>query len=131
MTQRLAALGSLFVLLVVATAVLSGGPAAADESAQAGETTTTLPVDNRQLGDIIPQPNVGREPQSAGDPGGWLQTSLFFLLVAAVFVIVAAVWRSSRRARQKREESGMDPVTLARKRGEGVRRPSADPPQHP
>lgn len=129
----------LLTAVVVATLTVGGAPAAAQESAQPGVTTTTLPTDNRQLGEIIPQPNAGREPQTAGEPGGWLQVSLFYLLVVAVIVIVGAVWWTSRRARQRREAAGLDPVSVARRRGEGVRKPpagapsasSGDAPEHP
>jgi len=129
----------LLVAVVAALLTAGGGPAAAQESAQPGVTTTTLPTDNRQLGEIIPQPNAGREPQTAGEPGGWLQVSLFYLLVVAVVVIVGAVWWTSRRARRRREAAGLDPVSVARRRGEGVRRPpagasppsSGDAPEHP
>lgn len=130
---------ALLAAAVVATLAAGGSPAEAQESAQPGVTTTTLPTDNRQLGDIIPQPNTGREPQTAGEPGGWLQVSLFFLLIAAVVVIASAVWWTSRRARQRREAAGLDPISVARRRGEGVRQPrtgvpptsSGDAPEHP
>jgi uncharacterized membrane protein YgcG len=72
--------------------------------------------------EIIPKPNSGQAPQSPGDPGGWLQISLFFLLCAVVIGIALGVWWSSRRARERRKEAGLDPVTLARARGEGIRR---------
>lgn len=91
--------------------------------AQAGATTTTDPVDNRRFGDIIPKPNSGKAPETAGDPGGWLQVSLFFLICAAVIVIALAVWRQSRKARERRAAVGLDPVELAKRRGEGVRPP--------
>ena len=85
-------------------------------------TTSTLPVDNRELGNSLPKPNRGAAPQSAGDPGGWLQTSLFFLICGGVVLIAVAVWRISRRARLRRTAAGLDPVQLARARGKGVRR---------
>lgn len=105
-------------LLAAATCVLTLG---ASPVAAQTETTSTLPVDNRQAGDMIPKPNTGMEPQSPGDPGGWLQVSLFFLICAAIVVIGLAVWWTSRRARQRRSEAGLDPVDLARARGAGVR----------
>jgi hypothetical protein len=91
--------------------------------AQGGVTTTTDPVDNRRIGDIIPEPNSGKAPETPGDPGGWLQVSLFFLICGAVIAMVVAVWLQGRRARERRAAAGLDPVELARQRGEGVRRP--------
>lgn len=115
------ALAALFALAVAATGLFA--LPAPTVSAQPGATTSTLPVDDRNLGDIIPQPNSGRAPESAGDPGGWLQVSLFFLICGAIVLIVLAVWWQSRRKRQRREDAGLDPVSLARARGEGVRKP--------
>ena len=115
---RRRATAAVCALLAAVTCVLAlGTPSVAAQT----ETTSTLPVDNRQLGDMIPEPNTGMEPQSPGDPGGWLQVSLFFLICAAIVVIGLAVWWTSRRARQRRSEAGVDPVDLARARGAGVR----------
>jgi hypothetical protein len=117
-TLRRRVTAAVCALLAALTCVLALG--VAPVAAQT-ETTSTLPVDNRQLGDMIPKPNTGMEPQSPGDPGGWLQVSLFFLICAAIVVIGLAVWWTSRRARQRRSEAGLDPVDLARARGAGVR----------
>lgn len=87
--------------------------AAGTAGAQAGATTSTFPVDNREFGDIVPQPNTGVAPQDAGDPGGWLQVSLFYLMCAAVLAIVGLVWWSSRRARRRREAAGLDDAGIA------------------
>jgi hypothetical protein len=111
------------------------GIAATDVSAQTDDTTadttvqttSTLPTDNRELGNSLTRPNQGMEPQDAGDPGGWLQQSLFFLICGGIVVIALLVWRSSSRARSARTAAGQDPVSLARARGEGVRRSGADP----
>jgi hypothetical protein len=129
---RLSLLLAAAVVLAVTLSFGAGGGAAA----QPGATTSTLPTDNRELGEIIPRPNQGMAPRDAGDPGGWLQVSLFFLLCAAVFGMALAVWWISRRARARRDAAGLDPVELARRRGEGVRAPrasagSGDPAQHP
>lgn len=120
----------LFLVLTVLGLAMSVSTAAAQSGDPVSPedtfgTTSTLPVDSRQLGDMIPKPNTGMEPQSAGDPGGWLQVSLFFLICAAIVVIGLAVWWSSRRARARRAAAGLDPVSLARARGEGVRGPGA------
>jgi hypothetical protein len=111
------------------------GITATDASAQTDDTTadttvqttSTLPTDYRELGNSLTRPNQGMEPQDAGDPGGWLQQSLFFLICGGIVVIALLVWRSSNRARAARTAAGQDPVTLARARGEGVRH---TPPDH-
>lgn len=51
---------------------------------------------------IIPQPGEGRTPTDAGEPGGWEQIALFGALVAALAVIMALVYRSTRRASGRR-----------------------------
>lgn len=123
--STVAALGSAVVAPAVSASVSVAGAAAGDGAGDgdAPQTTSTLPTDNRELGDIIPGPNEGSEPQDPGDPGGWLQVSLFFLVCGAILVIVGAVWLSSRRARRAQEAEGRDPVSLARARGEGLRPP--------
>lgn len=130
------ALAAVFALTVLI------GLAATDASAQTDDTTadttvqttSTLPTDYRELGNSLTRPNQGMEPQDAGDPGGWLQQSLFFLICGGIVVIALLVWRSSSRARAARTAAGQDPVSLARARGEGVRhtppdRPVSDAPQ--
>lgn len=97
-------------------------------SAQERQPTTTLPTDNRSFGDIIPAPNSGNPPSSPGDPGGWMQVMMFFLICGAVLVLIGAVWYTSRRARDRRRAAGLDPVDVARRQGRGVRpvRPGSD-----
>lgn len=93
-------------------------------AAEVGDTTTTLPEDNRVFGKSITRPNQGMEPQSPGDPGGWLQSSLFFLVCGTVILMIIGVSLRARKLRVERKEAGLDPVDLARKRGTGVRAPS-------
>lgn len=112
----------LFGGLMVGLAGTAG--AATSVQAKPGDTTTTLPVDNRVLGSSLPRPNEGMEPQSAGDPGGWLQSSLFFIVCGAVVVMACIVWYQSRNARVKRNAAGLDPVAMAKAAGRGVRAPS-------
>ena len=64
------------------------------------------------------KPNCGIPPQSPTDPGGWLQLSLFYLICAAVVGMVGFVWWRSRVARNERRAAGLDPLTLARERGQ-------------
>lgn len=113
--------GALALLLLLGLTFFTG-VGAAPASAQPGATTTTLPTDNRSLGDIIPTPNSGSEPEDPGDRGGWLQVTLFFAILATIIGIAVAVWWQSKRARQRREAAGTDPVALAKGRGEGVRK---------
>ena len=42
-------------------------------------------------------------------------------ICAAIILIGCAVWWQSRRARQRREAAGFDPVQMARRTGVGVR----------
>lgn len=123
-----AALSSLMLMSVIlgGLTVAAAGVAGAAPQVQAkpGDTTTTLPEDRRVLGHSITRPNEGMEPQDAGDPGGWLQSSLFFLICGAVILMACAVWYQSRNARAKRSAAGMDPVAVAKATGAGVRAPS-------
>jgi hypothetical protein len=107
-----------------ATGATAAAPASAASPAEPGDTTTTLPRDNRELGNSLPKPNKGADPADAGDPGGWLQVSLFYLICGGMVVIAGLAWFSSRRARARRTAAGLDPVTLARATGKGVRAPS-------
>jgi hypothetical protein len=93
-------------------------------AAEPGDTTTSLPEDNRLLGNSIQRPNMGMKPLSPTDPGGWLQVSLFFLICGGIILIAFAVWYSSKKKRARRAEAGLDPVSLARAKGKGVRAPS-------
>lgn len=114
------------VLVALLTLTVGAGLATApapDASAQPGATTSTLPVDDREFGEIIPKPNSGRAPESPGDPGGWMQVTLFFAICTAIILIAVFVWWRSRQARRRREAEGRDPVSLAKARGEGLRRP--------
>jgi hypothetical protein len=120
----LLAVGTLLVGPLVGSAAAQSDAPASDDTVQ---TTSTLPTDNRELGNSLPKPGQGMEPQDPGDPGGWLQQSLFFLICTAIVVISLLVWRSSRKARGARSAAGQDPVSLARARGEGVRAAPKDP----
>lgn len=86
---------------------------------------TTLPDDpfasNCSPGEIVQRPDCGREPVDAGDPGGWLQVSLFFLTCAVILGMVGFIWWRSRAARDERRRAGLDPVDVARRSGSGTR----------
>jgi len=101
-----------------------GAPTADAAPAQPGQTTSTLPTDNRTQGNSITRPNQGADPLSPSDPGGWLQVSLFYLICVGVFGMAGLVWLSSRRARARQVAAGQDPLTRAKVSGKGVRAPS-------
>ena len=117
-TKAQSALSALTVL------VFSIGFLVQPVAAEPGDTTTSLPEDNRLLGNSIQRPNMGMKPLSPTDPGGWLQVSLCFLICGAIILIACAVWYSSKKKRSKRADAGLDPVSLARATGKGVRAPS-------
>lgn len=91
---------------------------------EVGDTTTTQPEDHRVFGKSLTRPNEGMEPQDPGDPGGWLQSSLFFIVCGAVILLALGVSLRSRQIRERRRAAGLDPLDLARATGEGVRAPS-------
>ncbi|MFV0316271.1 MAG: hypothetical protein ACK5O2_04835 [Microthrixaceae bacterium] len=86
------------------------------------QTTSTLPSGG-DLGNILPRPNSGREPQTAGDPGGWQQVALFFALCFVVIAMAGGLWWRSHVLRARREAAGHDPVKVAEAHGGDVRAP--------
>jgi hypothetical protein len=132
------------VLLVAATAVLFGVtslqstvaaqdvpttiPPLRPPTTLAPEAPTTLAPEAPTIqgsdcgpGNIVRPPYCGQEPESRDDPGGWLQVTLFFMVCAVVIGMVAFVWWRSRVARRERTAAGLDPVTVARRSGRGLR----------
>ncbi len=131
------------MLLVAATAVLFGATslqstvAAQDEPPAPVATASTVPPlrppttlapeaptiqgSDCGPGNIVRPPYCGQEPESRDDPGGWLQVTLFFLVCAVVVGMVAFVWWRSRVARRERTAAGLDPVSVARRSGRGLR----------
>ena len=49
------------------------------------------------LGNSLPRPNAGPDPDDAGDRGGWLQFALLAALVIASSVVLTRLLRSGRR----------------------------------
>lgn len=96
-----------WIALALGTLALAAGLtlAAPPAGAQSDDTTTTTvsPFDDpdAQLptGNILPRPNSGQAPESAGDPGGWMQYMVFALIFAGLALIVVLVVRESRKAR--------------------------------
>lgn len=142
MTARLALLGALCaVLMSFGSAAIAGAQDAPSTTAPAsdgGGTTlsvpplrppTTLAVDTPPQiqgsdcgpGNIVRPPYCGQEPKSRDDPGGWLQVSLFFIVCGVVIAMCLFVWWRSRVMRRERAAAGLDPVTVARRSGEGLR----------
>ncbi len=121
-----AALAVVASVLALTVLVASGATAGAQDVTDApdgAQATTTVvgdvgPVSDCSPGHIVRKPNCGIPPESPTDPGGWLQLSLFYLICASVVGIVAFVWWRSRVARNERRAAGLDPLTLARERGQ-------------
>ncbi len=127
---RRRALPAVAAICLVLTPVALLSPAGAlplQEDQPAGEgatTTTTLPEGDSDLGRIIPLPNSGHEPDSAGDRGGWQQVGLFFAICAVIICIGVYIWWRGRRNRNALRAEGLDRVEWARTHGGDVRRPS-------
>ena len=126
MTRIVALCLALTMLLGVVVTVAA--QAGAQTSAEGDTTTTSLVIDNRELGNIIQKPNAGKPAEDPGDPGGWLQISLFFLICGVIVLLVRGVdWRS-KVLRERRKAAGLDPVDVAKRTGEGVRHEPDHPP---
>lgn len=113
---------TMFCVTTFGAAAPAGATVAAWSQAEPSvQTTSTLPTDNRDLGNSLPKPNSGATPTNSGEPGGSRQAVLFWLVLVAIAAIVVLVWRSSARARHRREEAGLDPVSRAKAAGVGLR----------
>ena len=96
---------------------LAGTAGAQDDP---GITTTTQPLSGgSDLGHIISRPNSGAAPQTPGDPGGWMQVWLFWVVCIALVGMSLYVWRRSRKARAELKAEGHDRVTVARAHAHG------------
>ncbi|MFM7069068.1 MAG: hypothetical protein ACKOYM_06360 [Actinomycetes bacterium] len=115
------------LLLVMCAALGVWAPTVVAQDGGNNPTSSTV-IDNRELGRIIQRPNAGKPPEQPGDPGGWLQVSLFFLICGVIVLIVLFVWWRSKLLRQRRAEAGLDPVDVAKRAGRGVRQAPNHPP---
>lgn len=124
------ALAALFaVLAVLAPAGPAGAQAVTDDPVQPTTTISDVgPVSECSPGHIVRRPDCGIPAESATDPGGWLQLSLFYLICGAIVLIVAGVWWRARQVRRRRRELGLDPVTLARSSDQFSRRSTRSEP---
>jgi hypothetical protein len=121
---------ALLVAAVLVTGIDTVGPQSAVAQVQPDspttsvvpETTSTLPTGG-ELGNIVPKPNSGREPETPGDPGGSQQVALFFVLCFVIAAMVGFMWWRSRVARARRAAEGRDPVRVATEHGGDVRKP--------
>ncbi len=110
-THRCQPRRSIVVALLVAFALVAMGPTpvgAADTEAIVATETDTTPTTQVETdgpspaGNILPRPGSGQAPESAGDPGGWLQYTVFGLIIGGVALIALLVARESKKARAAR-----------------------------
>jgi hypothetical protein len=121
----------LAAVAVLAVPSVAGAQSDGDQPGSDQPATTVAevgPVSDCSPGHIVRRPDCGIPPESATDPGGWIQVSLFYLLCGAVVLIVAGVWWRSRQLRAERSAAGLDPLTLAQASGQGVRRSTRSEP---
>lgn len=97
------------LLLLVPMIILSLPLAAAQAQEQVEPTTGPVTVEevdqqDSPVGEIIPRPNSGADPQGPGDRGGSYQYLVLGLMAAFAVVAVASVVRQSRRNLRERDE---------------------------
>lgn len=94
------------LLVTLAAVTLGAVPADATEAGTTDETSTTTTQPDTDgpspAGNILPRPGSGQAPESAGDPGGWLQYLVFGLIIGGVALIALLVARESKKARAAR-----------------------------
>lgn len=71
----------------------SVGAAAQDSTGSQGDAPPTVALPP----EMVPLPNSGREPQSAGDPGGVAQYGVLVGMAVGLTLIVLLVTRESRK----------------------------------
>lgn len=88
---------------------------AADTPVDTVATTSTVSPDSTFVYDLVndpsecinsnPRPNCGKKPQSSGDRGGWMQYTVFFVMIGSVGIIGTVIGRNVvRRDRAIAEE---------------------------
>lgn len=97
----------LLVLMITLSLPLTAAPAQAQEQVEPTTGPVTVEEVDQQdspVGEIIPRPNSGAEPQGPGDRGGSYQYLVLGLMAAFAVVAVASVVRQSRRNLRERDE---------------------------
>ena len=77
---------------------------AADTPTDTSVSTTVVSSDSTFVYDFVndpsecinsnPRPNCGKKPQSSGDRGGWMQYTVFFVMLGAVGFIGTVIGRN-------------------------------------
>ena len=77
---------------------------AADTPTDTSVTNSTISSDSTFVYDLVndpsecinsnPRPNCGKKPQSSGDRGGWMQYTVFFVMIGAVGFIGTVIGRN-------------------------------------
>ena len=77
---------------------------AADTPTDTSVSTTVVSSDSTFVYDLVndpsecinsnPRPNCGKKPQSSGDRGGWMQYTVFFVMLGAVGFIGTVIGRN-------------------------------------
>ena len=64
--------------------------------AEVTETTYVYDLENdpSECLNSNPRPNCGKKPQSSGDRGGWMQYTVFFVMLAGVGVVASVLIRN-------------------------------------
>ena len=95
---------TLCALALLALVALAPGAAAQQQpEPDVGPTNDQFEADPQlPRGDILPRPNTGQAPETAGEPGGWQQYMVFGLIFAGLAVILLFIVRESRQARRQR-----------------------------
>jgi hypothetical protein len=103
------------MLLALVPAPWAGAEPDGSRSIAGGEQPegTTLPVLPEGAGRIVERPNTGQEPDDPGDRGGWLQISLFWLIMLALATIGLLAWRDSKKKRARRAPNSRPPAPPA------------------
>ena len=87
------------LLAVPTAAAQDSGTDTTDEPVRTTTTAVFDPDANPGYNSIIGSPEAGPEPEDAGDRGGSLQFTVFFVMLAGVLVVLVRVMRAATRHR--------------------------------
>lgn len=101
-SRRIRSIGTCVAIAVAALTLSGPSEPVLAESGDDGGTATTVPGydlenDPSVCIGFLPRPNCGREAVDAGDRGGWLQITVFGVLMAGLATIGTVIGRSVRR----------------------------------